>query len=66
MTWIMPTRRPVSRIALAGLNTGHPGPMPRGNTSGMLINSYFKPGQIVFLLLGTSLKARSDAYWLSP
>lgn len=30
MTEITTTRCPWARIALAGLNTGHPGPMPRG------------------------------------
>ena len=31
MNWITPTRLPrAQKIALAVLNTGHPGPMPRG------------------------------------
>lgn len=30
MTEITPTRKPLAQIALAVLNTGHPGPMPRG------------------------------------
>lgn len=30
MTEIKPTRNPLAQIALAVLNTGHPGPMSRG------------------------------------
>ena len=30
MTEITPTRHPLAQIALAVLNTGHPGPLPRG------------------------------------
>lgn len=30
MTEIKPTRHPLAQIALAVLNTGHPGPLPRG------------------------------------
>jgi hypothetical protein len=33
MIEITTIRCPWARIALAGLNTGHPGPMPRGTTS---------------------------------
>lgn len=32
MTEIKPTRQPLAQIALAVLNTGHPGPLPRGST----------------------------------
>jgi hypothetical protein len=32
MTEITTTRCPWARVALAGLNTGHPGPVPRGTT----------------------------------
>lgn len=33
MIEITTTRCPWARVALAGLNTGHPGPMPRGTQS---------------------------------
>lgn len=32
MTEIKPTRNPLAQIALAVLNTGHPGPLSRGLT----------------------------------
>lgn len=40
MTEIKPTRHPLAQIALAVLNTGHPGPLPRG-TSYMGAHEWF-------------------------
>ena len=31
MNWITPIRQPLARVALAVLNTGHPGPSPGAN-----------------------------------